>query len=150
MPNSSRTERFVEWDYGDPPLSDAPRVINFQIPAARRTSRVVVRMVFPDGTEQSIAQGRGLSLLRSGDAWSFQSLDPDLNRRIWAARNLRAVVEDRRHRALGEIEMDFPASSEVMRLGAELALEVDAKLTDPSRSSNRCDPYGEEAYIDPV
>lgn len=150
MSNPVRTERFVEWNYGDPPLSDAPRLISFRIPATRRTSRATVRMVFPDGTGQSIVPTWETVLRRAGDSWSFDSLNPDLNRRLWAARNVRAVLEDRRHRVLGEIEMHFPESNEVMRLGAELALEVENKLADPSRPENRCSSYGEEVYADPV
>jgi hypothetical protein len=150
LANQFSVERSVEWSYRDLPRLEAPRSITLSVPVARRTSRATLRIMLPDGTDlpvPGISQG---TLIRSANQWQFLSLDADFNRQLWAARNFRAVVEDRRGRVLGSREISFPNPGEVSRLSAELASEVEPKINDPANPAMQCSPYGEEAYVDPV
>jgi hypothetical protein len=144
--------RYLDWTdiEGWPPT--APRVVGFDIAVAGRSSRLVLRISFADGTGQLLANepSRWNLYPTGGHRVSFSSMDPGLNRQLWTARNFRAAVEDRRGRVLGTLDIRLPDPAEAVRLAAALAPEVDAKLTDPARPANQCAGYGEEAYVDPA
>ena len=149
--SGSNIERSVEWNYGLTAPPDAPRVIYFTIPMTRRKSRATLRVVFPDSTERLLDSRMDISRpADSGRLWIFQSLDGDVNRALWSARNFRAVLEDRRGRLLGSAEISFPDPAEVAEIVALLNREVDEKLNDPADPANECSAYGAEAYIDPI
>jgi hypothetical protein len=148
-----RVARFVEWIdvNGTPPR--APRTINLSVPASRRDSRAVLRIVSSDGTGRLLSNDPARWTIQTASSTSgllFQSLDPDLNRQLWAMRNFRAVAEDRRGRVLGALDIRFPDPAEAERIAAELDREIDGKLRDPANPANRCNSYGAEAYTDPV
>jgi hypothetical protein len=145
---------FVEWSETAGRLPDVPRTINFSVAVSGRTSRGTLRLILPDGTEQRLAPNPAIWTVSPASASAsvglFQSLDGDLNRRLWAARRFRAVVEDRRGRVLGALDMSFPEPALVTQVAADLTREVDEKLRDPANPGNACRPYGAEAYYDPV
>jgi hypothetical protein len=148
-----RVARFVEWIdiEGMPPR--APRTINLSVPASRRNSRALLRIVSPDGTVRLLSNDPArwtIQMASSSSELLFQSLDPDLNRQLWAMRSFRVVAEDRRGRVLGALDIRFPDPAEAERLAAELHREVEGKLRDPADPANRCTSYGAEAYADPV
>jgi hypothetical protein len=142
----------LAWNYLGITPADAAPTISFNVPLSRRSTRAVLRIVLPDGSERVFARGQ-----RWPVAWTssrgfgrFHSVDTGLNRILWAAGGFRALVEDRRGLELGRLEVSFPDQAEVARTRDELAREVDAMLAAPSRSPGRCFPYGEEAYLDPT
>ena len=96
-----RVARFVDWIdvSGMPP--QAPRNVNFSVPVSRRTSGAVLRIVWPDGTGRLLSNDPARWTIGRSSTTNdllFQSLDPELNRQLWAARNFRVVAEDRRGR----------------------------------------------------
>src|SRR5205085_7919482 len=116
---------------GWPP--EAPRVISFLVPVAGQTSRPVLRITFADGTGQLLTYQPSRWYLNPTreHTVSFSTMDRGLNRQLWAARNFRAVVEDRRGRVLGALDISLPDPVEATRMAAELATEADAELADP-------------------
>jgi hypothetical protein len=156
MRDSFTEDAFVEWDSMDDPPPGVPHIINFRVPLTKRTSRLILRITFPDASTDAIVQTGNTwrtSLYLSTDGAAkrpvalFQSLDRDNNRRLWAARHFRVVVEDRNGQVLGVKAIDLPDPAELMRLDNELGRALDAKLDDASK---QCSGYGPEAYVDPV
>lgn len=143
-------EPFVEWIEGRPP--DAPRTINFSVPLSRRASRAYLRIILPDGAERSVPNSPAIWHVstRPTGIGHFQSLEPDLNRQLWAAGSFRTVVEDRRGRVVGMRDISLPDPAEAVRLAAELDRQVDEKLRDPANPEMSCESYGSEAYVDPA
>ena len=143
--------RFIGWLDVDGMPPGPPRTINFRVSVSGRVSRPLLRLAAADGTGQLLSDmpSRWTIQTSPGEV-HFQSLDPALNRSLWIARSFTAIVEDRRGRVLGRLEIRFPDPAEVTAIAAALEPEVDAKLRDPANPANRCTSYGSEAYIDPV
>ena len=145
--------RSVSWleVEGMPP--GPPRSLVIRVRLGRRDSRPVLRLITPDGTEQVFRDNSWrltMTVSPSPHELTVLSLDPELNRSLWSAGRFRAVVEDRRRRVLGALEMRLPAPEEAVRVAAALGPEVEAKLRDPANPANQCSSYGSEAYVDPV
>lgn len=154
MQDSWADNGFIEWSTLGSPVPGVPRTINFRVPLLKRQSNLTLRVTLSDGATEKIgrsAQASDMALNLSSDLGrpvaSFQSLDRDINRKLWAARHFLAIVEDKKGNVLGSRSIDMPSDALVTRFDSELGSALDTKLND---AQTQCTPYGPEAYDPPI